>query len=105
MRITHSPQKKSSDEFLNGPKLRQKYLTTATLMRKRTLQNVPLVGIKAAGVIPDKFFTVNAATSSFREASNTYAINASEKDPQGMSTAQFARFQRIILKTHALANL
>ena len=85
--------------------MRQKYLTTATLMRKRTLQNVPLNGIKAAGVIPDKFFTVNAATSSSREATNDYAINASEKGPQGMSTAQFVKFQRTTLRTHALANL
>ena len=85
--------------------MKQKYLTTATIMRKHTLQNAHPDGIRAEGVIPDRFFTVNAVTSSYREATNDYAINASEKGPQGMSTAQFVKFQRTTLRTHALANL
>ena len=75
------------------------------VMKKRTLQNAHPDGIRAEGVIPDRYFTVNAAINSYREATENYAINASKKGPQGMSTAQFAKYQRITQKTHALANL
>ena len=74
-------------------------------MRKRTLPNVHPDGTKADAVTPDRYFIVNAAISSYKEATENYAINASKKGPQGMSTAQFAKYQRTTLKTHALANL
>ena len=75
------------------------------MMRKHTLRNAHPDGIRADGVIPDRFFTVNAVISSYREATKNYAINASEKGPQGMSTAQFVKYQRTTLRTHALASL
>ena len=74
------------------------------VMKKRTLQNAHPDGIRAEGVIPDRYFTVNAAINSYREATENYAINASKKGPQGMSIAQFAKYQKTTLKTHALAN-
>ena len=75
------------------------------VMKKRILQNAHPVGIRAGGVIPDRYFTVNAAINSYREATKNYVINASKRGPQGMSTAQFAKYQRTTQKTHALANL
>ena len=75
-------------------------------MKKHILLNVNPDGIRTKNVTPDRFFfTVNAAINSYREATKNYAINASEKGPQGMSTAQFVKYQRITLRTHALANL
>ena len=74
-------------------------------MKKHTLQNAHPDGIRAEGVIPDKYFTVNAVINSYREATENYAINASKKGPPGMSTAQFAKYQKITQRTHALANL
>ena len=74
-------------------------------MRKHTLQNAPPDGIRAEGVIPDRFFTVNAAIDSYRGATKNYAINASGKGPQGMSTVQSVKYQRITLRTHAQASL
>ena len=43
-------------------------------------------------VTPDRFFTVNAAIDSYREAIENYAINASRKGPQGMSTAHSVKY-------------
>ena len=74
-------------------------------MRKHTLQNAHPDGIKADGVTPDRYFIVNAVINSYREATKNYATNALETGPQGMSTAQFVKYQRTILRTHALANL
>ena len=85
--------------------MKQKYLITVMVMRKHTLQNAHPDGIKADGVIPDRYFTVNVAISNYKVASENYAINASKKGPPGTSIAQFARYQRTTLKTHALANL
>ena len=85
--------------------MKQKYLTTAAIMRKHTLQNAHPDGIKAGGVTPDRYFTVNAAISNYKVATENYAINASKKGPQGMSTAQSAKYLKITQKTHALANL
>ena len=85
--------------------MRQKYLTTIMVMKRHTLQNAHPDGIKADGVIPDRFFTVNVAISSYRAVSKNYAINASKKGPQGMYTAQFAKYQKTTQRTHALANL
>ena len=85
--------------------MKQKYLTTAAIMRKHTLQNAPPDGIKAAGVIHDRFFTVSAVTNSYREVTNACVTNASEMGLQGMSTAQFVKSQRTTLRTLALANL
>ena len=84
--------------------MKQKYLITVMVMKKHTLQNAHPDGIKADGVIPDRYFTVNVAISNYRVLGN-YAINASKKGPQGMYTAQFAKYQKITQKTHALANL
>ena len=75
------------------------------VMRRRTLQNALPDGIKADGVIPDRYFTVNVAISNYKVASENCAINASKKGPQGMSTAQSVKYQRTIPRTHALANL
>ena len=74
-------------------------------MKRHILQNAHPDGIKAGGVIPDRSFTVNVAIGNYRVASENYAINASKKGPQGMYTAQFAKYQKITQKTHALANL
>ena len=74
------------------------------VMKKHTLQNAHPDGIKADGVIPDRFFTVNVATGNYRVASENYAISASKKGPQGMYTAQFAKYQKITQRTHALEN-
>ena len=67
-------------------------------MKKHTLQNAHPDGIKADGVIPDRFFTVNVATGNYRVASENYAISVSKKGPQGMYTAQFAKYQKITQK-------
>ena len=75
------------------------------VMKKHTLQNAHPDGIKADGVIPDRYFTVNVAISNYKVATENYAINASKKGPQGMYTAQFAKYQKITQRTHALANL
>ena len=85
--------------------MRQKYLTTVTIMRKHTLQNAHPDGIKADGVTPDRYFIVNAAISSYREATKNCVTNASKTGPQDMYTAQSVKYQRTIQKTHALANL
>ena len=74
-------------------------------MKKHILQNVKPDGIRTNDVTPDRFFTVNVAIDSYREATKNYAINASETGHQGMSTAQFVKYQRTTLRTHALANL
>ena len=75
------------------------------VMKKRILQNAHPVGIRAEGVIPDRYFTVNAAIDSYREAIENYAINASERGPQGMSTAQSVKHQKTTLKKRAQASL
>ena len=74
--------------------MKQKYLTTVTIMKRRILQNAPPDGTRADGVIPDRCFTVNAVINSYKEDTGNYAINASKKGPQGMSTAQFAEEAR-----------
>ena len=85
--------------------MRQKYLTTAITMRKHILPNVNPNGIRIKNVIPDRFSTVNAAIDSYREAIENYAINASERGPQGMSTAQSVKHQKTTLKKRAQASL
>ena len=74
-------------------------------MRKHTLQNVHPDVTKADAVTPGKYFIVNAAISSYREATKNCVTNASETGPQGMYTAQSVKYQRTIPRTHALANL
>ena len=74
-------------------------------MRKHILLNVNPNRIKIKNVIPDKSSTVNAAIDSYREAIENYAINASRKGPQGMSTAQSVKYQKTTLKTRAQASL
>ena len=73
------------------------------VMKKHILQNAHPVGIRAEGVIPDKYFIANAAINSYREATKNYAINASKKDPQNTSIAQFAKYRKTTLKTLVLA--
>ena len=83
--------------------MKQKYLTTVMVMKKRILQNAHPVGIRAGGVIPDRYFTANAAINSYREATKNYVINVSKKGPQGMSIVQFAKYRKTTLKTLVLA--
>ena len=61
-------------------------------MKKHILLNVNPDGIRTKNMTPDRFFTVNAAIDSYREAIENYAINASRKGPQGMSTAQSVKY-------------
>ena len=85
--------------------MKQKYLTTVMVMKKHISQNAHPAGIRAAGVIPGKYFIANAAINNYREATKNYVINASKRGPQGMSIVQFAKYRKTTLKTHALANL